>query len=170
MGCWGLLPPPPPLNFYPQEIKICPIWGYPRVIFMEIKIIVTSWNCMSMCSFHKLPFTAQLIFFYRKATSFIILKIMSLLEVAQQENNPKTNKNTHKFQTNAKFWVFPRLFTSPARPIQLSFTDWYPLPFIGTVTVIQMFTMVDNSSKRHDESFKLSLFSLLKQWPRSMYE
>ena len=43
--------PPPQLNFYPQEIKICPIWGYPRVIFMEIKIIVTSWNCMSMCSF-----------------------------------------------------------------------------------------------------------------------
>ena len=51
--------------------------------------------------------------------------------------------------------------TSQTRPTEDTIY-WYPLPlpfnFIGTAAVIESFTMVDNSSKRHGKSFKTFTF------------
>ena len=69
---------------------------------------------------------------------------MSLFGATQQ---PKTNMHLQSFEN-----VPPAFHTSDQT--NTATVCRYPLPFIGTATDVKLFTMTDNSSNRHVESFK----------------
>ena len=110
-------PPQTPSNSYTLspfivsklKVRSCNVWNQDQKLLQNLR--TTHW-CVQASFPHKFSLPSQLVFFFHKLASFIILKSMSLFGVAQQMKLKEIKLSRTCIQT-AQFRVSHQLFLSP---------------------------------------------------------